>query len=136
MATIRRFEEIRVWQTGRELANLVYTLSRCGDFARDFGLKDQMRRAVVSIISNIAEGYESRTQAQFINYLGTAKASAGEVRAQLYIALDQKYLTREQFQQAFNLAEKASRQIHNFIAYLQSHPHARQVREEIVEYTI
>ena len=136
MATIRRFEEIKAWQTGQELANLIYAFSKQGNFSRDFGLKDQMRRAAVSIISNIAEGYESRTQAQFINYLGTAKASAGEIRAQLYIALDQEYLTQEQFQQAFNFAEKASRQIHNFIAYLQFHPNVRQIREEIIAYNV
>lgn len=136
MGTIRRFEEIKAWQTGRELANLIYAFSKHGNLARDFGLKDQMRRAAVSIISNIAEGYESRTQAQFINYLGTAKASAGEVRAQLYIALDQKYLSQEQFQQAFNLAEKASRQIHNFIAYLQSHPNSRKISEDTIAYNV
>ena len=72
MPTIRRFEEIEAWQTARELTRLVYDLSKEGIFARDFGLRDQMRRAAVSIMSNIAEGFESRTQPQFVEYLGRA----------------------------------------------------------------
>lgn len=83
-----RFEDLRAWQTSRALANAVYDVSDEGHFARDFGLNDQMRRAAVSVMSNIAEGFESRTAKLFIDYLGRAKASAGEVRAQLYIASD------------------------------------------------
>jgi len=75
MAKITRFEEIEAWQTARQLTKL-------GPLAKDFGLRDQMRRAAVSIMSNIAEGYESRTQTLFIEFLGRAKASAGELRAQ------------------------------------------------------
>lgn len=73
MPTITRFEDVEAWQTARELTRLVYTLSKEGAFARDFGLRDQMRRACVSILSNIAEGFESRTQALFIEFLGRAK---------------------------------------------------------------
>jgi len=109
MATITRFEEIEAWQTGRQLANLVYDLSEQGQFARDFGLKDQMRRAAVSAMSNIAEGFESRTQAMFLDFLGRAKGSAGEVRAQAYIALDRGYINQEQFNHLLDLAEKCSR---------------------------
>ncbi|MEW6028330.1 MAG: four helix bundle protein [Chloroflexota bacterium] len=79
--TIKRFEEIEAWQTARELARRVYSLTDEGKFSRDFGLKDQIRRASVSVMSNIAEGFESQTQSQFIRYLGVAKASAGEVRS-------------------------------------------------------
>ncbi len=82
MATITRFEEIEAWQTARELTKLIYALSNSGSLAHDFGLRDQMRRAAVSILSNIAEGFESRTQALFIEYLGRSKGSAGELRAQ------------------------------------------------------
>ena len=88
MPTITRFEEIEAWQTARELTRLIYEYTEDGKFARDFGLKDQIRRASVSIMSNIAEGFESQTQAQFIRYLGIAKASAGEVRSQLYVVRD------------------------------------------------
>jgi four helix bundle protein len=75
LATITRFEEIEAWRTARQLANLVYDLSEQGQFARDFGLKDQMRRAAVSAMSNIAEGFESRTQAMFLDFesLSTAR---------------------------------------------------------------
>jgi four helix bundle protein len=92
MATVERFEDLQVWQRAKALANLIYDFSSSGEFARDFGLRDQMRRAAISVMSNIAEGFESRTQVMFIEYLGRAKASAGELRAQLYLALDQKYI--------------------------------------------
>jgi four helix bundle protein len=91
-----------------------------GSFARDFGLRDQMRRASVSIMSNIAEGFESRTKALFIDFLGRAKASAGEVRAQAYVALDVGHLDRHYFEELFELADKCSRQISRFMTYLQT----------------
>ena len=69
MATIKRFEDIEAWQTARALANLIYSLSSTDPFAKDYGLKDQIRRSAVSVMSNIAEGFESRTQPLFINYL-------------------------------------------------------------------
>jgi len=136
LATIRRFEEIEAWQTARQLTKMVYSLSKQGAFARDFGLRDQMRRAAVSVLSNIAEGFESRTQAQFIDYLGRAKASAGELRAQTYVALDQEYIDPQQFATLNDLADKASRQIARFMAYLQATPKSRRVREEGVAYEI
>ncbi len=136
MVAITRFEEIHAWQTARQLTNLVYELSDRGEFAKDFGLKDQIRRASVSVMSNIAEGFESHTQSLFINYLGRAKASAGEVRSQLYIALDKGYITREQFDKAYELADKASRQIYRFMVYLESQPNTRRIRENHVEYNI
>ena len=134
MSAITRFEEIQAWQTARQLTNLIYNLTGHPAFAKDFGLKDQIRRAAVSVMSNIAEGYESRTDTQFINYLGNARASAGEGRAQLYIALDQKYISSEQFQSAYELADKTSRQIANFIKYLEANPRTRRVGEESAEY--
>jgi len=93
MPTITRFEDIEAWQAARELTKLIYVFTDELKFARDFGLKDQIRRASVSIMSNIAEGFESQTQAQFIRYIGIAKASAGEVRSQLYISRDLNYVT-------------------------------------------
>ena len=123
MGTIARFEEIKAWQTARVLAREVYTASGTGGFAKDYGLLDQMRRAAMSVLSNIAEGYESRTQALFIDYLGRAKGSAGEVRAQLYVALDAGYLDADQFARLSDLAEKTSRQIARFIEYLKARWH-------------
>jgi four helix bundle protein len=136
MPTITRFEEIEAWKTARELTRTVYALTEQGSFARDFGLKNQIERASVSIMSNIAEGFESRTQAQFLEYLGRVKASAGKVRCQLYIAVDIKYLNQEQFKQVFDLADKSSRQIARFMRYLETHPQSRHVREEGSEYEI
>ena len=134
MTAITRFEEIQAWQAARQLTNMVYILTGQSAFAKDFGLKDQIRRAAVSVMSNIAEGYESRTDTQFINYLGNARASAGEGRAQLYIALDQEYISSEQFQSTYELADKASRQIANFIKYLEANPRPRRIGEESAEY--
>jgi four helix bundle protein len=136
MATITRFEEIEAWQLGRELTRLVYSWSNSGKFARDFGLRDQIRRAAVSIISNIAEGFESKTQALFIDLLGRAKGSAGELRAQLYVALDQGYITQAQFDQGYKLAKRTAGKIYGLMQYLVTQPNARRVREQALEYVM
>ena len=136
MPTVTRFEDIEAWKTARELTRMVYALADQGQFAKDFGLRNQIQRAAVSVMSNIAEGFESRTQAQFLEYLGRSKASAGEVRCQLYVTLDLDYLTQEQFKQVFDLADKSSRQIARFMDYLETHPHSRRVREEGSEYEV
>lgn len=130
MPTIKRFEEIEAWKTAREMTQLVYQMSNAGAFARDFGLRDQMRRAAVSVLSNIAEGFESRTQALFIDYLGRAKGSAGELRAQAYVALDVNHITQDQFDELRKLTETCSRQISRFITYLETQPNNRRIREE------
>ena len=122
MATIERFEDILGWQSGRELCNLVYTLTKKDSFSRDFGLRDQIRRAAISVISNIAEGYESQNNRTFIRFLYIARASSGEVRAQAYIALDQKYISQEEFDQLYTLSTQTSRRIAGFISYLEQHP--------------
>jgi four helix bundle protein len=130
MTAITRFEEIEAWKTSRQLTNMVYALGGQSGFNRDFGLSDQIRRASVSIMSNIAEGFESRTDVQFVNFLGIARASAGEVRAQLYVALDQKYISEEQFKESYAIAEKCARQIAKFIIYLETNPRQRRVSED------
>jgi four helix bundle protein len=134
MAGITRFEEIEAWKTARQLTNLIYKVSEQGRFAKDFGLKDQIRRASVSVMSNIAEGFESRTDTQFVNFLGHAKASSGEVRAQLYISLDLKYISQEQFAEAYELADKTSRQLSRFMNYLESNPRSRSFSEDSADY--
>ena len=136
MATAKRFEELEVWQRAKDLTNLVYKYSTDGAFSHDFGLRDQMPRASVSIMSNIAEGFESQTQAMFIKYLGHAKGSAGELRAQLYIAKDQRYLSEENFSEMFSLAEICSKQLARFIQYLETQPNARRIREDGAEYNV
>ena len=134
MPTIVRFEEIEAWQTARELTRVVYELTHRGEFARDVGLSNQMRRASVSIMSNIAEGFESRTQPLFNDYLGRAKASAGELRAQVYIGKDIGYLNEVEFSQLFELCDKCSRQIARFMQYLSQQPKA--IREEGIFYNV
>ncbi len=134
MTAISRFEDIEAWKTARRLTNSIYSHSNLTGFNKDFGLRGQIRRASVSVMSNIAEGFESRTDAQFINYLGMARASAGEVRAQLYIALDQKYITEEQFKETYAMDESSARQIANFIKYLEANPRPRRVSDDAADY--
>ncbi|MHB8779379.1 MAG: four helix bundle protein [Anaerolineales bacterium] len=136
MAGITRFEEIEAWKTARQLTNMVYALGNQIGFNRDFGLRDQIRRASVSVMSNIAEGFESHTDVQFINFLGFAKASVGEVRAQLYVALDQSYITVEQFKEAYSLAQLSARQIAKFIAYLEANPRKRRISDDNADYEV
>jgi len=136
MATIERFEELEAWQTGRELTNRVYDLSEDEPFASDFGLRDQIRRAAVSVMSNIAEGVNSRTQNVFIDLLGRAGGSAAEGQSQLYLARDRDYISAAQFDEVYDLADTASRQIHGLIRYLNSRPNASRVQEGQVHYEI
>lgn len=136
MTTAKRFEDLEVWQKSKELTNLVYKYSSDVIFAHDFGLPDQMRRAAVSIMSNIAERFESQTQSMFIKYLGYAKGSAGELRAQLYIARDQNYLSVEQSSEMFSLAEICSKQLARFIQYLENQPNARRIWADGVSYNV
>jgi len=119
MAKIEKFEDITAWQKGREVTRLVYKVSRTGEFGKDFALKDQIRRACISVTSNIAEGFERGGNKEFIQFLGHAKGSAGEVRSQLYIALDETYLSQEQWQELHDRCLEISRLIDGFIKYLQ-----------------
>ena len=117
MATIQRFEDLLMFKKARELTKTIYkTLASC----RDNGFRDQIQRASVSVVSNIAEGFESGTKQGFLNYLYIAKASAGEVRAQLYVASDVGYLNIETFKSLNQLAIECSRLIASFIKGLKS----------------
>jgi four helix bundle protein len=118
MATIKSFEEIEAWQSGRELTDIIYTLTSEGEFSRDYSLKEQIRRAATSVTSNIAEGFESRTNGIFIDLLGRARGSAGEIRSQLYVALDRGYISQQDFDTTYRLARKVGGQISCFISYL------------------
>jgi four helix bundle protein len=122
MASIERFEDIEAWKKARQLTKSVYDLSNEGQFARDFGLKDQMWRASVSTMSNIAEGFERGGDQEFIHYLSMAKGSCGETRSQLYVALDQGYISQETFQRIYLEADSISRMLAGFMTYLQKSP--------------
>ena len=118
MSTFQSFEEIEAWQKARELTKRVYEVSDTGSFARDFGLRDQMRRACVSILSNIAEGFERGGDKEFTQFLATAKGSCGEVRSQLYVALDQGYLLAPKFEELYGMSTETSRVISGLMNYL------------------
>ncbi len=115
---IQRFEEIKAWQLARELTKKTYLLTNRGKFARDFRLKGQIESAAGSAMHNIAEGFDSDTNAEFIRFLRYAKRSCSEVQSELYIALDQKYLSKLEFQDAYNLAGETRATIRGFIKYL------------------
>ena len=120
MATIERFEDIEAWQKGRELTRELYASSNQGLFAKDFGLRDQVRRAAVSVMSNIAEGYERGGNKEFSQFLAQAKGSCGEIRAQLYVALDQEYLDKATFDRLTDMALQISRMLAGLIKYLRN----------------
>lgn len=119
MATIKQFEDLLAWQKARELVKEIY---RAFSGCRDRGFTDQIQRAAVSVMSNIAEGFESGTRQEFLNYLYIAKGSAGEVRAQLYAAHDIGYLNVETFKYLNSLAVDCSRLIASFIRGLKTSP--------------
>ena len=111
MATIQKFEDLICFQKARELTKSIYKAFKD---CKDYGFKDQITRASVSVLSNIAEGFERGTKNEFLNFLYIAKGSAGEVRAQLYVALDASYLNLETFKYLNNLASECSRLIQSF----------------------
>ena len=113
------FEDLHIYQRARELTNAIYKLTRNNNFARDFGLIDQIRRAAVSVLSNTAEGFERGSKTEFLQFLYIAKGSCGEVRAQLQIAQDQNYLQLNEYQPLYDLCKQISAMISNFIAHLQ-----------------
>ena len=121
MASIENFEDIVAWQKAFELSTLIYEVTNKGKFARDFGLKDQIRRASVSVVSNIAEGFERESTNQFVYFLIIAKGSAGELRAQLYIAQKQNYITQNEFEKLNEKVIELSKTISGFIVYLRNY---------------
>ncbi len=122
MATVEHFEELEVWQRARALVGKIYRLAKQGEFAKDFGFRNQICRAAVSIVSNIAEGFERRSGNQFQQFLDIANGSSGEVRAQLYIALDLGYITRDQFQDAYQDIVSIGKMLTSLIRYLRTQP--------------
>jgi four helix bundle protein len=120
MATFQSFEEIEAWQKARELTRKIYTVAKAGTFSRDFGLRDQICRASVSIMSNIAEGFDRSGTGEFMQFLAIAKGSAGEVKSQLYVAVDQNYISKETFDLLLALAAETGRLIGGLMNYLRN----------------
>ena len=118
MATIERFEDIKAWQAARELVSAVYRVSGRGKFEKDFGLRDQIQRASVSVMANIAEGFERSSDREFHRFLYIAKGSAGEVRSHLFVALDLGYISAEEFSDLRTKSEEVAKSLSGFITYL------------------
>jgi four helix bundle protein len=106
LSPIRHFEEIRAWQESRELIKQIYTLTKGGSFARDYALRDQLRRAAISITANIAEGFDCDSNVEFARFLGIARRSAVEIQSLLYVALDVGYIDNETFRNQYDQAGK------------------------------
>lgn len=115
---IEKFEDIQSWQEAKKLTVEIYRITNQDSFARDFALRDQIRRASVSIMANIAEGFGRNSRKDFIRFLGIANGSALEVQSHLHVALELKYISQEQFDECFNQAHSVSRLIGGFINYL------------------
>ena len=107
MSNIERFEDIEAWKKARKLAQKIYHMSDSGEFVKDWILKDQVRRASISILSNIAEGYARQTDREFIQFLYIAMGSISELQSQMYIALDLSYLTEEEFKERVRTLKQA-----------------------------
>jgi four helix bundle protein len=120
MATFKKFEEIECWKRARQLTRRVYAITNEPAFARDFGLKDQIRRASVSVMSNIAEGYDRSGTAEFVHFLATAKGSAAEVKCQLYVAADQGYIQEDRFSELSALATETGSMVAGLMRYLRA----------------
>ncbi|MEM1295096.1 MAG: four helix bundle protein [Verrucomicrobiota bacterium] len=124
--TIRKFEDIEGWQAARELTKSVYAVANTGAFAKDFGLRDQITRAAGSSMHNIAEGFDAGSNLEFARFLRYSQRSSTEVMSQLYVALDQHYISREQFDCLYALAKKVHTKVGGFIKYLKTHANEEQ----------
>jgi four helix bundle protein len=118
MATFQHFTDIEAWQKTRELTNQIYKVTKQAAFSKDFELRGQIRSASVSAMSNIAEGFERNGTAEFVQFLSIAKGSVAEVASQLYVALDERYVTAEQFEVLSALARDTNRKIGGLMIYL------------------
>jgi len=115
---IKNFEDLEIWQLVRYLTQEIYTITKTAQFSKDYGLRDQMQRAAVSIMSNIAEGFERGGNQEFVQFLYIAKGSSGEVRSQLYAALDQNYVDRKLMDNLLVMLKRLSVKIKHLIDHL------------------
>ena len=117
---IERFEDIEAWQTARELTRQIYKAAAHERFARDYGLRDQIQRAAVSIMANTAEGFDANSDDEFVRFLRYALRSATEVQSHLYVAADQGYISAEEFTRLYDQATEGKKLISGFIRYLKA----------------
>jgi four helix bundle protein len=129
MATARQFEDLAVWQEACRLVGAIYTASRQRAFNQDFGLRDQIRRAAISTMSNFAEGFERGSRKEFVQFLNIAKGSNGEVRSQLHVALEQEHVSEKEFTVLSEASILLSRKLSAFIRYLEGYAGKSRVRK-------
>lgn len=118
MSKIEKFEDIKSWQLARQVTRTIFNLSSDGRFSKDFTLANQIRRSSISIMSNIAEGFERGGDKEFVHFLSIAKGSCGEARSQLYIALDQDYISQAEFDSAYKQLDETGKLIGGLMNYL------------------
>jgi len=138
LSTIKSFEELIIWQEARKFTNSIYKLTKKYPQEELYGLTSQMRRAAVSVMSNIAEGFDRRTTKEFISFLIIARASVSEVQNDLYISLDLNYINTENFQTNYDYAQKIAKLINGLITYLksqtESYTKTTKINEQIQQY--
>lgn len=122
MAAFKKIEEIQVWQKARAITKMTYEITNSGSISSDFGLRDQLRRACVSIMANIAEGFGRRSDKEFARYLDIAQGSACETQSRLYVALDLGYLPQKQFDQLYSGLDEVGRKIYALVQHLRRKP--------------
>lgn len=133
MARVNKFEDLICWQKARKLVNAIYKITDSGKFSKDYDLRSQIRRASISIMSNIAEGFSRYHKKEFIRFLDIAQSSASEVKSQLYIANDQKYIEKEIATELFNLIEEVRKTTLGLLKYLDKK--VKQVKEPESNYS-
>ncbi len=120
MGKFSKFEEIQAWQKAKDVTLAIYQITSSSEFAKDFGLKDQIRRASVSIMANIAEGHGRKTNAEFANFLNIARGSVAEVQSHLYVAIGLNYISQQEFEELYQTLTEISRMILSLAQYLRS----------------
>lgn len=115
---IEKFEDIKAWQEAKILTKMVYEVTSKGKFSKDYGLKDQIRRASTSIMANIAEGFDAQSDAEFIKFLIYARRSTSEVQSHIYVALEENYITKQEFDEIYQKTVEVKNLISGFIRYL------------------
>jgi len=127
---IERFEDIEAWQLARELTRKVYRLTKKPGFVNDYGLKRQIQDAAGSSMHNIAEGFDSETNAEFIRFLRYAKRSCTEVQSELYVALDEEYISSNEFKDVYEQANRTRAAVRGFINYLKKYEERKATNHE------
>ena len=127
---IERFEDIEAWKLARELTRKVYRLTEKPRFAKDYGLKRQMQEAAGSSMHNIAEGFDSETNREFIRFLRYSKRSCTEVQSELYVALDEGYISLEEFEDVYDQARRTRAAVRGFINYLKKYEDRKKTNRE------